>query len=90
MHIWCQGAVWPSKSNSYNNGLKEDLRFNFNTDITDSKILSNGFFYGANKVQKSNLFYSVYTSAYLDPKFTFATKIFNDGSGYREMISNIN
>lgn len=85
-----QGAVWPSIKGSYLNGLKEDLRFDFNTDITDRKLLSNGFFYGANKVQKSNLFYSVYTSAYLDPKFSFATRIFNDGSGYRDMISNIN
>ncbi|MEO8253366.1 MAG: fasciclin domain-containing protein, partial [Flavobacterium sp.] len=85
-----QRAVWPSTPGSYTNGLGEDLRFNFNTDITDKKILSNGFFYGANKVQKSNLFYSVYTSAYLDPKYTFATRIFNEGTGYKEMISNIN
>ncbi|WP_246022061.1 fasciclin domain-containing protein [Flavobacterium cellulosilyticum] len=83
-------AVWPSKVGSYNNELKENIRFNFNTDITDAKILSNGFFYGTNKIQKSNLFFSVYTSAYLDPKFTLTTRILNDGSGYREMISNIN
>ena len=85
-----QAAVWPTLKDDYVNGLGEELRFNFNSDITDKKVLSNGFFYGANKVQKSNLFYSVYTSAYLDPKFTFATKIFNEGSGYKEMISNIN
>lgn len=85
-----QGAVWPSIKDNFLNGLKEDLRFDFNSDITDKQLLSNGFFYGASKVQKSNLFFSVYTSAYLDPKFSFATRIFNDGSGYREMISNIN
>ena len=85
-----QGAVWPSIKDNYLNGLKEELRFDFNSDITDKQVLSNGFFYGAKKVQKSNLFYSVYTSAYLNPKFSFATRIFNDGSGYREMISNIN
>ncbi len=85
-----QNAVWPSKAVGYSNALSESLRFDFNTDITDAKILSNGFFYGANKVQKSNLFYSVYTSAYLDPKFTLATRLYNDGSGYKEMISNIN
>ncbi|WP_281637062.1 fasciclin domain-containing protein [Flavobacterium marginilacus] len=84
-----QGALWPSK-NDLANGLKEDLTFNFATDIIEKKVLSNGFFYGANKVQKSNLFYTVYTSAYLDPKYSFATKIFNDGSGIKEMISNIN
>lgn len=85
-----QNAVWPSKSVANSNQLNENLRFNFNTDVIDAEILSNGFFYGMNKVQKSNLFYSVYTSAYLDPKYTMATRIFNDGSGLKEMISNIN
>jgi len=85
-----QNAVWPSKAVASSNALGESLRFNFNSDIVDAKILSNGFFYGANKVQKSNLFYSVYTSAYLDPKYTFATRLFNDGSGLKQMISNIN
>ncbi|MFV5690454.1 fasciclin domain-containing protein [Flavobacterium sp. LT1R49] len=85
-----QGAVWPSMKGNFINGLKEDLRFDFNSNITDKKVLSNGFFYGSNIVQKSNLFYSVYTSAYLDPKYSFATRIYNDGSGYKEMISNIN
>jgi uncharacterized surface protein with fasciclin (FAS1) repeats len=84
------GAVWPSKLSSFNNGLDEDLRFNLSTDVKEAKVLSNGFFYGTNKVQASNLFYSVYTSAYLDPKFTLATRLFNDGSSYREIISNIN
>lgn len=83
-------AVWPSKVDSYNNTLDEELRFNLNTDVKDAKVLSNGFFYGTNKVQESNLFFSVYTSAYLDPKFTLATRLFNDGSSYREIISNIN
>jgi uncharacterized surface protein with fasciclin (FAS1) repeats len=85
-----QGAVWPSLKGNFINGLKEDIRFDFNSNITDRKVLSNGFFYGSNIVQKSNLFYSVYTSAYLNPKYSFATRIYNDGSGYKEMISNIN
>jgi uncharacterized surface protein with fasciclin (FAS1) repeats len=84
------GAVWPSKLSSFNNGLDEELRFDLNTDVKEAKVLSNGFFYGTNKVQPSNLFFSVYTSAYLDPKFTLATRLFNDGSSYREIISNIN
>lgn len=84
------GAVWPSKVNTFNNALDEELRFNLNTDVKDAKVLSNGFFYGTNKVQASNLFFSVYTSAYLDPKFTLATRIYNDGSSLREIISNIN
>ncbi|GGE95991.1 fasciclin domain-containing protein [Flavobacterium limi] len=84
-----QNAVWPSKGPANSNALNENLRFDFNSDILEAKILSNGFFYGTKKIQKSNLFYSVYTSAYLDPKFTMATRIMNDGSGFKEMISNI-
>ena len=83
-------AVWPSKLGTYNNALDEDLRFNLKTDVKEAKALSNGFFYGTSKVQASNLFFSVYTSAYLDPKFTLATRLFNDGSSYREIVSNIN
>ncbi|MEL0456501.1 fasciclin domain-containing protein [Flavobacteriaceae bacterium SZ-1-7] len=84
-----QNAVWPSLLPTYSNGLDEDIRFDVNTDILEAKVLSNGFFYGTNKIQESNLFYSVYTSAYLDPDFTLATRLYNDGSGYREIISNI-
>ncbi|AOZ98775.1 fasciclin domain-containing protein [Flavobacterium commune] len=83
-----KNAVWPSKAASYDNGLGEDLRFDFNTNIIDKKILSNGFFYGSNVVQKSNLFYSVYTSAYLDPAFTLATRLYNS-TEIKQMISNI-
>lgn len=82
-------AVWPSLQPQYQNGLKEELRFDFATDVVDKKVLSNGFFIGINKVQKSNVFFSVYTSAYLNPKYSLATRLFNDGSGYKEIVSNI-
>ncbi|RVT79557.1 hypothetical protein EOD40_00125 [Flavobacterium sufflavum] len=85
-----QGAVWPSLKENYINGLKEELRFDFNTDITDKQVLSNGFFYGTNKVQKSDLFYSVYTSAYLDPDFLLATRLLNETpENYKGMVSDI-
>ncbi|MFG6686709.1 fasciclin domain-containing protein [Mariniflexile sp. HNIBRBA6329] len=84
-----QNAVWPSAVGGYSNALDENIRIDMNTDVVEAKVLSNGFFYGTNKVQESNLFFSVYTSAYLDPKFTLATRIFNDGSGFRDIISNI-
>lgn len=84
-----KNAVWPSLVAGYNNALDENIRININSDITEAKVLSNGFFYGTNKIQESNLFYTVYTSAYLDPKFTLATRLYNDGSGYRNIISNI-
>ncbi|MFA9190413.1 fasciclin domain-containing protein [Flavobacterium sp. FZUC8N2.13] len=83
------GAVWPSLKGQYQNGLKEELRFDFATDVEDKKVLSNGFFIGTNKVQKSNIFFSVYTSAYLNPNYSLAVRLFNDGSGYREIVSNI-
>ncbi|MBD0824470.1 fasciclin domain-containing protein [Aestuariibaculum marinum] len=84
-----QGAVWPSKISGYSNALDEDIRIDMDNDVIEAKLLSNGFFYGSSKIQESNLFYSVYTSAYLDPGFTLATRLFNDGSGYREIASNI-
>ncbi|MFL1011697.1 fasciclin domain-containing protein [Flavisericum labens] len=84
-----QNAAWPSKLSTYSNGLEEDMRFDLNADVTEAEVLSNGFFYGTSKVQESNLFFSVYTSAYLDPDFTLATRLYNDGSGYREIISNL-
>ncbi|MFI0431446.1 fasciclin domain-containing protein [Mariniflexile sp. HMF6888] len=84
-----QAAVWPSKVAGYSNALEEDIRIDMDTDVIEAKLLSNGFFFGTSKVQESNLFYSVYTSAYLDPAFTLATRLFNDGSGYREIASNI-
>lgn len=82
-------AAWPSKIPSLSNALDENIRIDVGMDVIEAEILSNGFFYGTSKVQASNLFYSVYTSAYLDPQFTLATRLFNDGSGYREIISNI-
>ena len=85
-----QNAVWPSIAEAYSNALEEDIRIDINTEVEEAEILSNGFFYGTSKVQESNLFFSVYTSAYLDPEFTLATRLYNDGSGYREIISNIN
>lgn len=83
------GAVWPSLQGQYQNGLKEELRFDFATDVADKKVLSNGFFIGTNKVQRSNIFFSVYTSAYLNPNYSLAVRLFNDGSNYREIVSNI-
>lgn len=84
-----QSAVWPSLLASYNNELGEEIRIDLNSEVQEAEILSNGFFYGTTAVQESNLFFSVYTSAYLDPEFTLATRLFNDGSGFREIISNL-
>ncbi len=89
-HMW-PSAVWPSRYQSTRNGLEEEARFNLESDVVDAQLLSNGFFYGTNKVQASNYFYSVYTSPYLDPDYTLMTRALNDtGSDFRGLISNIN
>ena len=76
-HMW-QAPVWPSKFASTGNQLGEPARFDPNADIVEKKILSNGFFYGAGKVQESNLFSTVYARPYLDPKYTLMTRLINN------------
>jgi len=75
-HMW-QTPVWPSKFNSTFNFVGEEARFNPQTDVFDRKILSNGMFYGTNKVQEANVFSTVYSRAYLDPKFSIMTRLLN-------------
>jgi uncharacterized surface protein with fasciclin (FAS1) repeats len=75
-HMW-QTPVWPTKFATTGNFLGEEARFNPAADILDKKILSNGFFFGTNKVQESNLFFTVYARPYLDPKYTLMTRLLN-------------
>ncbi|UYQ94046.1 fasciclin domain-containing protein [Chitinophaga horti] len=85
-HMW-QTAVWPSQFATSFNYVGEEARFNANTDVVDRKILSNGFFYGTNKVQEANVFTSVYGKAYLDPQFSMMTSLLNQELKFQ--ISNI-
>lgn len=73
-HMW-QTALWPSKFSSTVNFLGEEARFDAQTDVPDRKILSNGMFYGTTKVQEANVFSSVYSRAYLDPKYSIMTRL---------------
>jgi uncharacterized surface protein with fasciclin (FAS1) repeats len=75
-HMW-RTAVWPSKFATTFNSVGEEARFNANTDITDKKMLSNGIFYGTNKVQDANVFTSVYGKAYLNPAYSMMTGLLN-------------
>ena len=68
-HLWTL-AVWPSKFKTTTNYLNEEARFDPALNISDKQVLSNGFFYGTNKVQEANVFHSVYGQAYLDPKYS--------------------
>lgn len=85
-HLW-QTAVWPSKFKSTYNFLGEEARFDALTNVTERKILSNGIFYGTNKVQEANVFSSVYGKAYLDPKYTMMTSLLNQELKFQ--ISNV-
>ncbi len=85
-HMW-RTAVWPTKFSSTFNSVGEEARFNPATDVTDKKFLSNGIFYGTNKVQEANVFSSVYGKAYLDPNYSIMTSLLNLDLKYQ--ISNI-
>lgn len=82
-----QTAVWPSKFNTTYNVQGEEARFDPATDVVDKKILSNGMFYGTNKVQEANVFSSVYGKAYLDPQYSMMTSLLNQELKY--VISNV-
>ena len=75
-HMW-RTTVWPSKFGSTFNAVGEEARFNASTDVTDKKVLSNGIFYGTNKVQQANVFSSVYGKAYLNPDYSIMTNLLN-------------
>lgn len=87
-HMW-QTVVFPSKFNATSNMLGEQARFDPSTNVVDPKILSNGFFYGTNEVQKSDQFHSVYGAAYLDPEYSLMT-LYLQRSGLRSTITNPN
>ncbi|RXK61805.1 hypothetical protein ESA94_01980 [Lacibacter luteus] len=75
-HMW-RTVVWPSKFATTYNSVGEEARFNSATDVVDKQVLSNGVFYGTNKVQEANVFSSVYGKAYLDPKYSIMTSLLN-------------
>ena len=75
-HMW-RTTVWPTKFATTFNSVGEEARFNPASDVVDRQVLSNGFFYGTNKVQEANVFSSVYGKAYLDPNYSIMTSLLN-------------
>jgi uncharacterized surface protein with fasciclin (FAS1) repeats len=73
-HMW-PTTLWPSQFANTYNGLGEAAKLNPNSDVVDPQILSNGIFYGTNKVQDANVFSTVYGKAYLNPKFSIMTML---------------
>ena len=70
-------AVWPTRFATTRNKLTEPARFDPNTDVFDKKVLSNGFVYGTTKVQAADVFSTVFSKAYLNPRFTLMTRLLN-------------
>ena len=84
-HMWLS-AVWPSRFANSFSYLNEPARFNPTTNIVDKKVLSNGIFYGTNKVQEANVFTTVYGRAYLDPNYSIMQQLM--ASEIRSVITN--
>ena len=66
--------------------MNEPARFDPTTNILDKKILSNGMFYGTNKVQEANVFTTVYGRVYLDPNYSIMQQLM--GAEIRSVITN--
>jgi uncharacterized surface protein with fasciclin (FAS1) repeats len=75
-HMW-PSTVWPSKFSTTLNFLGEPAKLNATTNIIDKKVLSNGIFYGTDKVNEPNVFASVYGRAYLNPNYSLMTRLLN-------------
>ncbi len=86
-HMW-QTTLWPSKFSGTSNSLVETPHISYSTNIIEKKMLSNGVFYGSNKVNEPNVFSSVYGKAYLNPKFTLMTRLLDND--LKPILSNIN
>jgi uncharacterized surface protein with fasciclin (FAS1) repeats len=86
-HMW-QATVWPSKFTSTYNFLGEAPHMDLNTNVIDRKVLSNGFFYGTNKVNEPNVFSTIYGKSYLNPKFTIMTRLLD--YDLRNIVTNPN
>ncbi|MEI9808547.1 MAG: hypothetical protein WDO16_12120 [Bacteroidota bacterium] len=76
-HMW-QTSLWPSKFSSTPNSLVEPAHISYPANIVEKKILSNGIFYGSDKVNEPNAFSTVYGKAYLNPRFTLMTRLLDN------------
>jgi uncharacterized surface protein with fasciclin (FAS1) repeats len=87
-HMW-QTAMWPSKFLVTNNAQGEPPTINASSDIVEKKVLSNGFFYGSNKVQEPNVFRTIYGRAYLDPANLLMTRALDQNYRFTVTIPTI-
>lgn len=61
--------VWPSRFESEKNISGEGTKI-AQSNILETRLLSNGAFYGVNACQHANVFQSVYGNVLLDPKYS--------------------
>ncbi|GAB3412876.1 fasciclin domain-containing protein [Niabella aquatica] len=61
--------VWPSRFETEKNITGEATKIT-KANIVETKLLSNGAFYGVNACQNANVFQSVYGNVLLDPKYS--------------------
>jgi uncharacterized surface protein with fasciclin (FAS1) repeats len=83
-HMW-QSPVWPTKFANTVNTMGEEARFSPAANVVDKKILSNGFFYGTNQVQKANVFHTVFGAPYLNPAYSLMVRAM-DLSGVKARV----
>ena len=74
-HMWTR-SMWPSKLNVTPNSLGEKATF-ATSNVLEKKLLSNGIFYGINKVQEANVFRTVYSKPYLNSRYQLQTRGLN-------------
>lgn len=80
--------VWPTRFASTANSQGEILTMS-PSNVIDAQFLSNGTFYGTNKVQEANVFRTVYSKPYLDPRYTLMIKALNAELKYSIINSNV-
>jgi uncharacterized surface protein with fasciclin (FAS1) repeats len=66
-HLY-QTQLWPSRFDTERNSLNEVPKIS-RANIKETKMLSNGAFYGVDACQNANVFQSVYGNVLLDPKY---------------------
>ncbi|MDP4240369.1 MAG: fasciclin domain-containing protein, partial [Bacteroidota bacterium] len=74
-HMWTN-MVWPSKF-AHSSNYQSETPTTTIANIVDKQLLSNGIFYGMNKVQEANVFRTIYSEPYLNPAYTLMTMALN-------------
>ncbi|MCX6335083.1 MAG: fasciclin domain-containing protein [Bacteroidia bacterium] len=80
--------VWPSRFTQSSNSQGETPTMS-TANVVDAQFLSNGTFYGTNKVQEANVFRTVYSKPYLDPAYTLMIKALNAELKYSIINANV-